>query len=146
MSDSEVGFEAYLVASTCALAGTKHLIVGMTTMLSGAAGLAPSSSVPATIAVGLALVSTGGLVAAGSRSGRVVGIVAQAGVLAVSLPTLFGDGIALAGLAAAPITAAEAGVAVLLFVYLLFRNPLRRPERSEVDSSTSASRIGSTLR
>lgn len=134
-----MSFEAVVIAAVGVVFGVAHLLGAMLALLSeggnGVLLLADSAAITTTIGVLLLLMA--GLFGTGHRHGRYVGIVAFGAVAIFGRPVLS---------ALEPFPVAEAGLALLLALYLVFRNPVPLPERTNVDESTSATKVGSTIR
>jgi len=93
--------------------------------------------VAVTTTTAIALMLVAGFLGTGSRQGRYVGVLAFGAVAVFGRPSLVSP---------EPFPVAHAGLAVLIVLYLALRNPISEPERSNVDESTSASKLGSTIR
>lgn len=139
MGVDDTTFGAIVVAGMTMLLGTKLLVGGMIDMLSlsnGSVGLLVGS-VAVTVVVGLGLIlATGGLITTLFWS-RPLAILALAVLAVLGRPSLG---------APEPVAVGQTAFALVTLLYLLFVNPLKRPERSNVDESESASRVGSTIR
>lgn len=139
MGSENVSFEAAAVAAVGAVLGIAHLLGAMLALLGegGNGVLLLAGSVAVTTAVAVVLMLTAGFLGTGHRSGRYVGLVAFVAVAVAGRPSLS---------APEALPAAHAGLALLVALYLLLRNPVPAPERSNVDESTSATKVGSTIR
>lgn len=139
MGSGNTSFDAGVIAAVGAILGIAYVLGAMLALLSsgGNGVLLLADSVSVTTTVGVMLMLTGGFLATGHRYGRYVGILTFGSVAVFGRPSV-----------ATPdaLSVIQAGFALLLVVYLLFRNPVTATERSNVDESTSATRIGSTLR
>ncbi|MFB6073852.1 MAG: hypothetical protein ABEJ89_02430 [Haloarculaceae archaeon] len=148
MGGSDTRFDALLLAAVASISGAKYLVGAMLELLSetGSTGMTLIGSVPVTVVVGMALVLSAGALAVGQRWARTIAFVSFVAVVAFGAVTLFDGSLSAAAALADPVLAGEIGISAASAVYLLFYNPVPTGERSEVDESTSATRIGSTLR
>ncbi|SFS07548.1 hypothetical protein SAMN05216559_3242 [Halomicrobium zhouii] len=139
MGSENVSFEAAVIAAVGVVLGVAHLFGAMLALLSQGVNsvLLLANSVPVTTTTAIALMLTAGFLGTGSRQGRYVGMVAFGAVAVFGRPSL---------VAPEPFPVAHAGLALLVVLYLALRNPITEPERSNVDESTSATRLGSTIR
>lgn len=139
MGSENVSFEAVAIAAVGVVLGVAHLLGAMLALLGeGANGvLLLAGSVPVTTTVSVLLLLMAGFFGTGSRYGRFVGIVAFGAVAVLGRPSLS---------APEPFPVAQSGLALVIVLYLVFRNPVPAPERSNVDESTSATKVGSTIR
>lgn len=139
MGSGSSGFGAVVVATAGMILGVGYLLGAMLTLLSngGNGVLLLANSVPVTSVTALLLLLTGGYLGTGHRSGRFFGVVAFGAVAIFGRPSLSSPD---------AFTVVLASFSLLVALYLLFRNPFSVTERSEVDESESATRLGSTLR
>jgi len=139
MGSENVSFEAAVIAAVGVVLGVAHLLGAMLALLSqgvnGTLLLADSVAVTTTVAIGLLL--TAGFLGTGHRQGRYVGILAFGAVAVLGRPSL---------VAPEAFPVAHAALALVVTLSLALRNPVPASERSNVDESTSAAKIGSTLR
>lgn len=139
MGSGRVRFDGAVVATGGAVLGVAYLLGAMLALLAdgGGAGLLLGGSTPITAGAGVALTVAAGLLATGHRRGRVVGMVAFGAVALFGRPSLASPD---------PVLVVQSAVAASFVLYLLVRNPVPTSDRSNVDESTSATRVGSTLR
>lgn len=140
MGTTNTSFNAGVIAAIGSILGVALLFSSMLAFLSESQSefmlLSGSAWVTATVGVMLAL--TGGLLATGYRQGRFIGTLSFGAVVVFGINDLLST--------MDPVLAVAVGIAGLLTLYMMFRNPVPRPERSPIDESESASRVGSTLR
>lgn len=119
--------------------GVACLLRAMLALLSGRSnGLSLlANSVPVTATIGIPLMLTSGFLGTGHRRGRYVGMLAFGAVAIFGRPTLATP---------EPFPFARAGLALVVALSLVLKNPVPAPERSNVDESTSATKVGSTIR
>lgn len=139
MGSTNVSFEAAVVAAVGVTLGIAHLVGAMLAMLSdgGTSVLLLGESIPGTTVVGTLLLLVAGFLGTGHRYGRYLGVVAFGGAAVLGRPSL-------AAPEAFPV--AQSGLALAVALYLTVRDPVPVAERSNVDESTSASKVGSTIR
>lgn len=132
-------FDAGAIAAVGSILGVAYLFGAMLAVLSNgeAQFMLLSGSVPVTGTVGVMLSLMSGLLATGHRFGRIIGTTAFGAVLVFGFPNPASPD---------PIETAVAVVALVLTGYMILRNPVPKPQKSKIDESTSASRVGSTLR
>ena len=132
-------FDAVVVAAAGGVFGVAYLLGAAIGLLSdgGNGVLLLGGSVPLTASVGVLLATAAGLLATGHRYGRYIGVVTYAAVAVFGRPSLASP---------EPFPAAQAGLALLFACYLTVRDPIPNADRSHVDESTSATRLGSTIR
>lgn len=140
MGETLKAFEALAIAGVGAVLGTGFVVGAMLALLSDGAtttALVLGNSVPVGTAVGVLLLLTAGALGTGQRWGRFLGVLSFGPVVAFGIPAVA---------SAAVLPAVYTGLSLLVTVYLLLRNPVAKPEQSPVDESTSASKVGSTIR
>jgi hypothetical protein len=139
MGETVKRFDAVLFAGVASVLGTVYLLGAMLEMLSegNATTLLLADSVPAATVFGTLLLLTAGALATDQRWARYLGILAFAGIALFGFPSLSSPSL---------LPAVQTAIGGLLTLYLVFRNPVHTPERSQVDESTSASKVGSTIR
>jgi microcompartment protein CcmK/EutM len=139
MGEEETTFGAIVVAGMTMLIGTKLLVGSMIELLSVSGGTAQLmfDSVGVTAAVAIILLVTTGMLAAQMAWSRPLAIVALAVVAILGRPVLADPD---------PVALGQTVLAILTILYLLVKNPIRKPGRSDIDDSDSAARIGSTIR
>lgn len=139
MGSENVAFDAVVIAAVGVVLGVAYLLGAMLALLGngGESVLLLTASVPVTATVSVLLLLTGGFLGTGHRYGRWIGMMAFGAVVVFGRPTLSSpDSFAIA----------QGALALLLVLYLVVRNPVPRTERSSIDESTSATRVGSTIR
>lgn len=141
MGEEDTTFGAIVVAGVSMLLGTKLLVGAMIALLSIDQGSIQLlvESVPATAIVGTFLLITTGAMVASLWWSRSLAIVVLAVVAVLGRPAM-GDPVA------EPIALAQTAFAAVTVLYLLVQNPVPKQDRSDIDESTSASRLGSTIR
>lgn len=139
MGSETTSFDAGMIAAVGSILGVAYLFGAMLSGISNGESefMLLAGSVPVTAIVGVMLSLMAGLLATGHRLGRLIGTTAFGAILVFGFPNLASPD---------PIQVSVSVVALLLTLYMIFRNPVPKPERSNVDESTSASRVGSTLR
>lgn len=139
MGSQEASFEAVVIAAVGVLMGIAYLLGAMLWMMAdgGNSVLVLANSVPVSTVIGILLLLTAGFLGSGHRQGRYVGMIAYGAVAIFGRPTLGSP---------EPFLVVQAGFSLLIVLYLVFRNPVPRSERSSVDESDSASKVGSTIR
>lgn len=139
MGSKRMSFDAGVVTAVGVVLGVAYLLGAMFALLSGGGNsvLLLANSVPVTTTTGVFLLLMAGLLGTGHRNGRYVGILAFGAVVAFGRPTMA---------APEPFAVLQAGLGVAFAVYLLLRNPVPARDRSNVDESTSATKVGSTIR
>ena len=139
MGSENTSLEAVVVAAVGLVVGVAYFFGAMLALLSngGNGTLLLAGSVPVTTVVGTILMVAAGLVGTGYRSGRYVALLAFCAVAAFGRPSLASP---------EPIPVIQTAFALVAVLYLLARNPVPQGDRSNVDESTSATRVGSTIR
>ena len=139
MGDTVKAFDALVLAGVAAVLGTVFLVGAMIGLLSGGDSitLVLADSVVASTVVGVLLLLTGGALGTDQRWARYLGIISFLIVVPLGFPSVSDP-------AVMPVV--HTTVAVLATLYLLWRNPVKTGERSSVDESTSATKVGSTIR
>lgn len=139
MGEEETPFGAIVVAGVTMLIGTKLLVGSMIDMLSVSGGSVELllESIPVTATVGIMLLLCTGAFVARLWWSRSLGIVVLAVVAVLGRPAM-GD--------PDPIALGQTAIAALTVLYLLVSNPVPKKGRSDIDESTSATRLGSTIR
>jgi len=139
MGDTVKAFDALVLAGVAAVLGTVFLVGAMIGLLSGGDSitLVLADSVVASTVVGVLLLLTGGALGTDQRWARYLGIISFLIVVPLGFPSVSDP-------AVMPVV--HTTVAVLATLYLLWRNPVATGERSSVDESTSATKVGSTIR
>lgn len=139
MGEEGKSFGAIVVASVALIMASKYLVTAMIVQMS-----ATPLDIP------LLLDSTIVTAVAGVALVVVAGAFVTAVAFARSFAILTFTAVAVLGqfwvAPVEPIVVGETAIAALAVVYLLLYDPIRREERTEVDESTSATRIGSTIR
>lgn len=139
MGETVKTFDAVVLAGLAAVLGIGLVVGAMLALLSGGKtmSLVLANSIPVGTIVGVLLLLTAGAFGTEQRWARYLGLVAFLAVVIFGFPSLSEPSVF-------PI--AQAVVSALATVYLLFRNPVSRPDRSAVDESRSATKVGSTIR
>lgn len=139
MGSENVSFEAVGIATVGVVVGIAYLLGAMLSLLSdgGSNVLVLADSVAVTTTAGVLSLLTAGFLGTGHRYGRYLGVLTYASVAIAAAPSLASP--------TAPATA-QAALASLVTLYLTVRNPVPVRERSNIDESTSASKLGSTIR
>lgn len=139
MGEEETPFGAIVVAGVTMLIGTKVLVAAMIELLSVNGGTAQLllDSVPVTTIVGIVLLLTTGALVARLRWSRPLAIVALGVVAVLGRPAMADPD---------PVAVGQTVFVVLTILYLLVYDPVPRKGRSDIDESTSATRVGSTIR
>lgn len=139
MGSESTTFDAIIIAGIGGTFGVTYLFGTMLALFSnsGQGVLLLADSVAVTTTIGILLTLTAGLLGTGYGYGRHVGMLSFGAVVIFGRPSL-------AAPEAFPVV--QAGIALLITVFLVFRNPVPTTDRSNVDESTSASRVGSTIR
>lgn len=139
MGSQNTRFDAVVIAAVALVLGVAYLLGAMLALLSngGDGFLLLMGSVPVTTTIGVFLTLTGGLLGTGHRYGRFLGTMSFGAVVVFGRPSL-----------AAPeaLEVVQASISLVLALYLTVRNPVPKTERSNIDESTSATKVGSTLR
>lgn len=139
MASENTSFDAGFIAAVASILGVVYLFGAMLGFVSNGEAqfmlLANSPSV--TTIVGVLLSLAAGLLATGHGIGRILGTTSFGAIVIFGGP-LFGT--------PDPIQMAVLVVAAVLTGYMILKNPVSKPERSSVDESKSATRVGSTLR
>lgn len=139
MGEEGKSFGAIVVASVALIMASKYLVTAMIVGMSARPLDVPLllDSTVVTAVTGVALVVVAGAFVTTVAFARafailtfaIVGVLGQVWVTPVE-----------------PIVVGETAVAALAVLFLLLYDPIVREERAEVDESTSATRIGSTIR
>lgn len=139
MGEEGKSFGAIVVASVALIMASKYLVTAMIVQMSASPldipVLLDSTIVTAVAGAALVLVA-GGFVAAVTFA-RPFAIMTFGAVAVMGQPWIT---------PVEPMVVGETVVAAIAVLYLLLYDPIHRPERTEVDESTSATRIGSTIR
>lgn len=140
MGETTDAFDATILAGYGLVLGAGFILSAMLTLLSGdgsTTAMVLAESVPVGTVVGVLLLLTAGALGSEQRWARYVGILSFGGVVVFGIPPF------------TPLSVASAiyvALSAISVVYLLFRNPVSRSERSQVDESESATKVGSTIR
>jgi hypothetical protein len=139
MGEEEASFGALVAAGVTMLIGTKLLVGAMIELLSVSGGTAQLllESVPATAILGIALLLATGSLVARLWWSRSLALVTLAAVAILGRPAM-GD--------PDPVALGQTALALVTVVSLLITDPVKKTERSQIDESTSASKVGSTIR
>lgn len=139
MGSENTGFEAVVIAALGVILGVAYLLGGMLALLSDGGNdvLLLADSISATVTIGILLMLTAGFLGTKHSHSRYLGVIAFGAVAVFGRP-------AVATPEAFPVV--QAGLAFLVALYMAFRNPVPATERSNVDESTSATKVGSTIR
>lgn len=139
MGEEGKSFGAIVVASVAMIMGSKYLVTAMVVAMSAEPLDVPMllGSTLVTTAAGATLVMLTGAFVSGIAFARAFAIVTFAAVVVLSKPWVA---------PIEPLVVGESVVAACTVLYLLLYDPITRTERTEVDESTSATRIGSTIR
>lgn len=139
MGSESTQFEAVVIGAVGVVLGVAYLFGAMLALLStgGVGVLILSGSVPVTASVGVLLMLVAGLIGTGHGYGRYLGMLSFGAVVVFGRPSFASP---------EPLAVTQVAVASLMALYLVFRNPVPKTERSNVDESTSASKVGSTIR
>lgn len=139
MGSENASFEAVVLAAVGLVFGVAYFLGAMLALVANGTNgvLLLADSVPVTAAVGLLLSLYAGLVGSGYRTGRYVGIVAFLAVAVLGRPSLAPP---------EPFPVVQTGFALLVALFMIARNPVPERDRSNVDESTSATKVGSTIR
>lgn len=139
MGEEGKSFGAIVVASVAMIMGSKYLVTAMVVAMSARPLDIPLllDSTLVTTAAGVVLVMLTGAFVSGFGFARSFAIVTFAAVILASKPWVA---------PVEPLVIGECVVAACTVLYLLLYDPITRTERTEVDESTSATRIGSTIR
>lgn len=139
MGEEETSFGAIVAAGVTMLIGTKLLVGAMIELLSVSGGNAQLllGSVAATAIVAIVLLLATGSLVSRLWWSRSLAIVALAITAILGRPAM-GD--------PDPVALGQTALAIVTVLSLLVSNPVRKEERSEIDESTSASKLGSTIR
>lgn len=139
MGETVKAFDAVLLAGIAAVMGTGLVVGAMLALLSGGETmtLVLANSIPVGTIVGVVLLLTAGAFGTEQRWARYLGILAFLAVVIFGFPSLSAPTV---------LPVIQTVLSALSTLYLLFRNPVSKPDRSGVDESTSASKVGSTIR
>jgi len=139
MGETVKAFDALVLAGVAAVLGTVFVIGAMIGLLSGGETitLVLADSIVASTTVGVLLLLTAGALGTDQRWARVLGVCSFLAVVPLGFPSPSDPAVL------PTVYTSFAGLATL---YLLWRNPVTTGDRSEVDESTSATRVGSTIR
>lgn len=139
MGEEGKSFGSIVTASIAVIMGSKFLVTAMVVAMAPG-DLGVPLVLDSTIATGVAgaalVMVAGGFVAAFAFT-RGVAILTFAAVAVAGEPWVA---------PVEPIVVGETVVAAIVVVYLLLYDPIHRAGRTDVDESTSATRIGSTIR
>ncbi|WP_225334544.1 hypothetical protein [Halomicrobium urmianum] len=139
MGLDDSGFDAVVMSALAGVLGGVYLVGSSVAIMANSAegALLLGGSVGVTTVVGVLLLTTAGALLAGQRWARYLGVLAFVSVVAFGHPTP-------EAIEAVPVF--QTVVAVLSVLYLTFRDPVGKGDRSNVDDSTSAAKVGSTIR
>jgi len=140
MGETVKSFDAYVLSGVAAVLGTGFVVGAMLALLGGSettTAMVLADSVPVGTVVGVLLLLTTGAFVSGQRWARYLGFLAFVAVVLFGFPSPSSPSV---------IPVVHTSLSVLAAVSLLFRNPISKAERSQVDESTSASKVGSTIR
>ncbi|WP_226010155.1 hypothetical protein [Halomicrobium salinisoli] len=139
MGMDDTGFDAVVMAALAGVLGGTYVVGASVAMMADSteSALLLGGSVGVTTVVGVLLLTTAGTLLAGQRWARYLAVLAFVPVVAFGYPRP-------GAVEAIPVF--QTVVAVLSVLYLTFRNPVRGGDRSNVDDSESAAKVGSTIR
>jgi len=139
MGEEETPFGAIVAAGVAMLIGTKLLVGSMIQLLSidGNNVALLLDSVPATTVLGTVLLVTTGALVARLWWSRWLAIATLTVVVILGRPAMSDP---------EPIAVAQTALAVAVVLYFVVANPVATQDRSDIDESASASRLGSTIR
>lgn len=139
MGETVKAFDALVLAGVAAVLGTVFLVGAMIGLLSGgdSTTLVLGDAVAASTVVGVLLLLTAGALGTDQRWARYLGILSFLVVVPLGFPSTTDPAV---------LPVVHTTVAGLATLYLLWRNPVTTGERSAVDESTSATKVGSTIR
>lgn len=139
MGDQSTSFDAGVIAALAIVLGVAYVIGGALALLSDGRSnvLLLLGSVPVTMTIGVLLALSAGLLATGERYGRYLGVMAFGAVVLFGRPSLSGP---------EALDVIQASASLLAALYMTLRDPIPKPERSHVDESESATKVGSTIR
>lgn len=139
MDAKNTRFDAVVIAAVGIVLGTTYLLRAMLALLStgGEGPLLLANSVAVTIVAGVLLSLAAGLLVTGQSYGRYLGAVAFGAVAVFGRPSMTTPHL---------LEVAQAGLALIAAAYLVLLNPVPERERSSIDESTSAAKVGSTIR
>jgi len=139
MGEAGKSFGAIVIASVAIILASKYLVTAMIVQMASAPLAIPLllDSPVVTAVVGIALAGVAGGMVGAFAFARLVAILTFTAVAVLGQPWIT---------PVEPVVIGETVVAAITVLYLLLYNPIHHDERAEVDESTSASRIGSTIR
>lgn len=139
MGEEGKSFGAIVVASVALIMASKYLVTAMIVQMSATPLDIPMlvDSTIVTGVAGVALAILAGAFVSAFTFARSFAILTFAAVAVLGQPWVA---------PVEPIVIGETMVAALAVLYLLLYDPITREQRTEVDESTSATRVGSTLR
>jgi hypothetical protein len=140
MGETAKAFDAVLLAGVSSVLGAGFILSAMLALLSDSASstaMVLADSVPVGTVVGVLLLLTAGALGTEQRWARYVGVLSFGAVVVFGTPVFT---------PVTPLSIFYTVVSLLAAVYLLFRNPISKTDRSQVDESTSATKVGSTIR
>lgn len=139
MGEEGKSFGAIVVASVALIMASKYLVTAMIVQMSATPLDIPLlfGSTIVTAVAGVALVVVAGGFVSAFTFARPFAILTFAAVAILGQPWVT---------PVEPMVIGETMVAALVVLYLLLYDPIHRPSRTEVDESTSATRVGSTIR
>ncbi len=139
MGLDDTGFEAVVMAALTGVLGGAYVVGASVAIMADSAdsALLLGGSIGVTTVVGVLLLTTAGVLLAGQRWARYLAVLTFVPVVAFGYPRP-------GAVEAIPVF--QTAVAVLSVLYLTFRNPVGGGDRSNVDDSDSAAKVGSTLR
>ena len=139
MGEEGKSFGAIVIASVAMILGSKYLVTAMIVQMSPSQLDIPmllDSTIVTAVAGTVLVMIAGGFVSAFTFT-RAFSILSFAAIAIASKPWVT---------PVEPIVIGETMVAALAVLYLLLYDPIHKSGRTEVDESTSATRIGSTIR
>jgi hypothetical protein len=140
MGETSKSFDAVLLAGVSSVLGSGFILSAMIALLSGSGSttaMVLAGSIPVGTVVGVLLLLTAGALGTEQRWARHLGILSFGGVVVFGNPVF------------TPLSALSvfySVVSAFATLYLLFRNPIAKTDRSQVDESESATKVGSTIR
>jgi len=139
MGGTVKAFDALVLAGVAVMLGTVFVVGAMIGLLSDGETmtLVLANSVAGSTIVGVLLLLTAGALGTGQRWARYLGLLSFLVVVPLGFPSLSDPAV---------FAVIQTVTAALSTLYLLWRNPVTTSERSAVDESTSASKVGSTIR
>ena len=140
MGETTKAFDAVILSGIGSVLGAGFVLSAMLALLSSSdstTAMVLAGSVPVGTVVSVLLLLTAGALWTEQRWARYVGILSFGAVVLFGVPLFTPLG---------PLSLFYTVVSAIAAVYLLFRNPVSRSDRSQVDESTSATKVGSTIR